>query len=104
VQYDSSQYRVLTDFLASYEFHRGTVVDAGYDPLIERRDSINGKCVPGSDDYFASQRGLFFRRLTCADLSACKQDLLIFCVSEMWVLMSLVPVRRYHTLCNVTSP
>jgi hypothetical protein len=53
VQYDSSQYRVLTDFLASYEFHRGTVVDAGYDPLIERRDSINGKCVPGSDDYFA---------------------------------------------------
>jgi hypothetical protein len=68
VQYDSSQYRVLTDFLASYEFHRGTVVDAGYDPLIERRDSINGKCVPGSDDYFASQRGLFWTFLQASYL------------------------------------
>jgi hypothetical protein len=52
VQYDSSQHRVLGDFLASYELVPGTVVHAGYGSLLE------------SDDlrpYQATQRALFFK-------------------------------------------
>ena len=37
VQFDSSRWRVLTDFLSSYELRPGTVVYAGYGSLIERR-------------------------------------------------------------------
>jgi hypothetical protein len=60
-QYDSSRYRVLTDFLSSYELRPGTVVYAGYGSLIERRDFVNGEWVVGSGDYRTSQRGLFFK-------------------------------------------
>ena len=35
-RYDSSQHRVLTDFLASYEFVPGTVFHAGYGALYEK--------------------------------------------------------------------
>ncbi len=52
VQYDSSQHRILGDFLASYELVPGTVVHAGYGTLLE------------SDDvrpYKATQRALFFK-------------------------------------------
>jgi hypothetical protein len=61
VQFDSSRYRVLTDFLASYELRPGTVVFAGYGSLIERRDFVDGAWVPGRGEYDTSQRGLFFK-------------------------------------------
>jgi hypothetical protein len=61
VQYDSSRYRVLTDFLASYELRPGTVVYAGYGSLIERRDFVDGEWTVGRGDYGTSHRGLFFK-------------------------------------------
>jgi hypothetical protein len=61
VQFDSSRYRVLTDFLSSYELRPGTVVYAGYGSIIERRDYLNGEWIPGRGEYDTSQRGLFFK-------------------------------------------
>jgi hypothetical protein len=60
-QFDSSRYRVLTDFLSSYELRPGTVVYMGYGSLIERRDYANGEWILGKGDYATSQRGLFFK-------------------------------------------
>ena len=60
-QFDSSRYRVLTDFLASYELRPGTVVYAGYGSLIEQRDFDDGEWVPGRGAYETTQRGLFFK-------------------------------------------
>jgi Domain of unknown function (DUF5916)/Carbohydrate family 9 binding domain-like len=60
-QFDSSRYRVLTDFLSSYELQPGTVVYVGYGSLIERRDYANGEWIVGRGDYRPSQRGLFFK-------------------------------------------
>jgi hypothetical protein len=60
-QFDSSRYRVLSDFLASYELRPGTVVYAGYGSLIEREDFVNGEWVLGTGDYRTTQRGLFFK-------------------------------------------
>ncbi len=61
VQYDSSRYRVLTDFLSSYELRPGTVVYAGYGSLIEKRGFADDQWIPGQGDYETSQRGLFFK-------------------------------------------
>jgi hypothetical protein len=61
VQFDSSRYRVLTDFLSSYELRPGTVVYAGYGSLIERREFANGEWLPGRGAYETSQRGFFFK-------------------------------------------
>ena len=61
MQFDSSRFRVLTDFLASYELRPGTVVYAGYGSLIEQRGFVDGQWIPGEGDYAASQRGLFFK-------------------------------------------
>jgi hypothetical protein len=61
LQFDSSRYRVLTDFLASYELRPGTVVYAGYGSLIEKRGFNDGEWMPGLGDYETSQRGLFFK-------------------------------------------
>jgi hypothetical protein len=61
VQFDSSKYRALTDFLASYELRPGTVVYAGYGSLIEQRGYADGAWVAGTGDYATSQRGLFFK-------------------------------------------
>ncbi len=61
VQYDSSRYRVLTDFLASYELRPGTVAYIGYGSLLERRDFVDGEWTLGAGDYQTSQRGLFFK-------------------------------------------
>ena len=47
VQYDSSQRRVLTDFLASWELLPGTVAYAGYGSLIERREWDGQTWTPG---------------------------------------------------------
>jgi hypothetical protein len=61
VQYDSSRYRWLTDFLASYELRPGTVAYAGYGSLIEQRGFTEGEWMPGQGVYETSQRGLFFK-------------------------------------------
>jgi hypothetical protein len=60
-QYDSSRKRVLTDFLASYEFVPGTVFHAGYGSLIEKRGFENGTFVPSGGEYRTTSRGLFFK-------------------------------------------
>ena len=61
VQFDSSRFRVLTDFLSSYELRPGTVVYAGYGSLIEQRGFVDGQWIPGEGEYATSQRGLFFK-------------------------------------------
>jgi hypothetical protein len=61
VQYDSSQYRVLTDFLSSYELRPGTVFYAGYGSLIEQRDYRDNQWVSGMGAYQPTQRGLFLK-------------------------------------------
>ncbi len=61
VQYDSSQHRVLTDLLASWELRPGTVAYAGYGSLIEKREWDGQVWTPGAGEYQTSQRGLFFK-------------------------------------------
>jgi hypothetical protein len=60
-QYDSARRRVLTDFLSSYEPRPGTVVYIGYGSLLERRDFVDGRWIPGQGAYRTSQRGLFLK-------------------------------------------
>ena len=65
-QYDSSEHRVLTDFLASYEFVPGTVFHAGYGSLYERGPSgafpnDANSPVRLEEKYRATNRGLFFK-------------------------------------------
>jgi hypothetical protein len=60
-QFDSSRKRVLTDFLASYEFVPGTVFHAGYGSLIEKRGFENGAFVTSGGEYLTTSRGLFFK-------------------------------------------
>jgi hypothetical protein len=66
-QYDSSQNRVLTDLLASYEFVPGTVMHAGYGSLYEKGFGFV-EPVPGltnpidqSNRYLMINRGLFLK-------------------------------------------
>jgi hypothetical protein len=61
VQYDSSQHRVLTDFLGSYELLPGTVAYAGYGSLIERREWDGSGWTRGAGSYRTSERGFFFK-------------------------------------------
>jgi len=60
-QYDSSEERILTDLLASYEFVPGTVLHAGYGSLYER--GVLQTFAPTDDraKYLAVNRGLFFK-------------------------------------------
>ena len=62
-QFDSSAKRVLTDFLASYEFVPGTVFHAGYGSLYEKRVGPGGAFVPvdQGERYLSVNRGLFFK-------------------------------------------
>jgi hypothetical protein len=65
-QYDSSEHRVLTDLLGSYEFVPGTVVHAGYGSLFERgpREAFpnNGTSAVSLDEaYRPTNRGFFFK-------------------------------------------
>jgi hypothetical protein len=65
-QYDSSEHRLLTDFLASYEFVPGTVVHAGYGSLYERGPSSANpndanRPVRLEERYRATDRGFFFK-------------------------------------------
>jgi hypothetical protein len=61
IQYDSSSKRVLTDLLASYEPHPGTVVYVGYGSLLEQRGFVDGQWVTGAGSYLTTQRGLFLK-------------------------------------------
>ena len=62
-QYDSSERRFLSDFLASYELVPGTVFHIGYGSLSERRAAANGQLVPVEDGerYLVVNRGLFLK-------------------------------------------
>jgi hypothetical protein len=60
-QFDSSRYQTLTDFLASYELHPGTVFYAGYGSLIEQREFRNDQWITGAGRYQTSRRGLFLK-------------------------------------------
>jgi hypothetical protein len=66
-QYDSSQNRVLTDFLASYEFVPGTVFHAGYGSLYEKGfgfvEPVPGPSNPIDQDnrFLMINRGLFLK-------------------------------------------
>jgi hypothetical protein len=64
-QFDSSEKRVLTDLLASYEFVAGTVVHAGYGSLFEKDVTVgvpaDGAPVRLDDKYRSINRGLFFK-------------------------------------------
>ena len=58
-QYDSSQHRVLTDSLGSYEFVPGTVFHAGYGALYEKGF---GAVAPGDPSrYSMINRGVFLK-------------------------------------------
>ena len=65
-QYDSSRDRVLTDFLASYEFVPGTVFHAGYGALYEK-GFVSAQQAPGAppplpvSGFGAISRGLFLK-------------------------------------------
>jgi hypothetical protein len=67
LQYDSSQERVLTDFLASYEFVPGTVFHVGYGSLFEKGfgsvEPVPGSAVPtdSTSRFLAVNRGLFLK-------------------------------------------
>jgi hypothetical protein len=60
-QFDNSRYRVLTDFLGSYELVPGTVAYAGYGSLFEQRSWDGEQWHSGSGNYLNTQRGLFFK-------------------------------------------
>ena len=62
-QFDSSQRRLLTDFLAMYEVVPGTVFHAGYGSLYEKQVRQPGALVPNNLDprYMTVSRGLFFK-------------------------------------------
>jgi len=66
-QYDSSQRRVLTDFLASYEFVPGTVFHAGYGALYAKGfvPAVlgSGVMIPvePQNRYLMINRGLFLK-------------------------------------------
>ena len=60
-QYDSSNHRLLTDLLASYELVPGTVFHAGYGSLYEKRDFQAGRLLPNGGGYMTVSRGLFFK-------------------------------------------
>ncbi len=61
IQFDSSRYQTLTDFLASYELHPGTVFYAGYGSLIEQREFRNNEWIDGAGRYQTTRRGLFLK-------------------------------------------
>ena len=66
-QYDSSRDRVLTDFLASYEFVPGTVFHVGYGSLYEKGfgsvEPVPGgaTAVDPSNRFLMINRGLFLK-------------------------------------------
>jgi len=64
-QYDSSRDRILTDFLASYEFVPGTVFHVGYGSLYEKGfgsvEPVPGLPTDPRDRFLMINRGLFLK-------------------------------------------
>jgi hypothetical protein len=60
-QYDSSEKRVLTDVLASYELVAGTVFHAGYGSLYEKNAQFFEGPFNQSNKYLMVNRGLFLK-------------------------------------------
>ena len=60
-QYDSSEKRVLTDLLASYELVAGTVFHAGYGSLYEKDAQFFEGPFNQSNKYLMVNRGLFLK-------------------------------------------
>jgi len=60
-QWDSSEERVLTDLLASFELRPGTVAYLGYGSLLERTSWDGEGWQPGTGSYRSTQRGLFVK-------------------------------------------
>jgi hypothetical protein len=61
VQFDSSEHRILTDLLGSYELLPGTVAYAGYGSLIEERQWDGTRFTGIGGKYRTSERGFFFK-------------------------------------------
>ncbi|MFB3906238.1 MAG: DUF5916 domain-containing protein [Acidobacteriota bacterium] len=61
VQFDSSRYRVLTDFLGSYELVPGTVAYAGYGSLFNKQAWRDEEWHLGEGTYLTTRRGFFFK-------------------------------------------
>ena len=61
VQWDSSQSRVLTDLLGSWELLPGTVAYVGYGALTERQEWEGPTRTTGIGPYQTSNRGLFLK-------------------------------------------
>lgn len=59
VQYNDFQRKVLTDFLASYNFNIGTVLHIGYGSLYEGRDWVNDEWMYGKGDLLHVRRSFF---------------------------------------------
>ena len=64
-QFDSSRFRVLGDFLSSYEPRPGTVVYAGYGSLLEQREFIDGQWAPAREPIRRAAAGCSSRRPIC---------------------------------------
>ncbi len=60
-RYDSSQKRLLMDYLASFELVPGTVAHAGYGALFEKEELISKQAVYQHRNYENTQRGFFFK-------------------------------------------
>ena len=60
-RYDSSQKRVLMDYLASFELVPGTVAYAGYGVLFDKQSWDGTRFIPGAGNYANTQRSLFFK-------------------------------------------
>lgn len=60
-RYDSSQKRLMMDYLASFELVPGTVAHAGYGALFEREDLNSKQHASEYTSYLNTQRGFFFK-------------------------------------------
>jgi hypothetical protein len=60
-QYDSSEKRVLTDLLASYELVAGTVFHVGYGSLYQKDAQFFEEPFNQSNNYLMVNRGLFLK-------------------------------------------
>lgn len=61
VQWDSSDKRVLTDLLGSFELRPGTVAYLGYGSILEQNQWDGEAWRPGTGAYRTMQRGLFVK-------------------------------------------
>ena len=60
VEYNAYHQQILTDFLASFLYIPGTVIQLGYGSLFNRVRWDDGAYV-NADSFLETQRGLFFK-------------------------------------------